>query len=194
MFGVPRAVGRHLAAGLALALLMAAPAAADQAQDARKQLLQDMGIKWGRDAFNRALFIDKNYAAVELFFKGGWKINYDEHYGGPAFPAILWNLSKGGRIEGDTKIAELLLKYKAVDDPAKQCPTAAVPGSPGDDFELYTVGAASNPVATMVARAVCANPAVLAKIDANLAKTKKAHDRTQFAGWTAARALLTASP
>jgi hypothetical protein len=188
--GLSRAAAR-LAFLLPLILPVSAQSQSSSQLDARKELAS-LGITWSAENFRLAVF-RKDYHAVELFLKGGIDPHTDSFYNPLRGLSLLTVFSVPGNF--DPTIGKLLISYPTAIKPAEDCPATSLPGSFGDQFDIYT-NALTKPELASFLRFFCNRPDVITKIDERIAelKSQPAANAKLLKGWLNAKSFLTGLP
>jgi hypothetical protein len=134
-------------------------------EDPRKELA-GLGVTWTPANFHSAIR-EKDYRAVELFLRGGMKMDI-RGAGYTEFSLFV-------EMNYDQKIAEMIEKYGAP-DPDRLCP---VPLQYYRSYHFYTDTAMQSPASAQFMKKICNAPSVITNIDAGIAKlqTTAAEDR-----------------
>jgi hypothetical protein len=179
-----------IALGFALLRLLAAPAFA-QTPDAPspRVALHQLGVEWTPDAFNQAL-LHKDYDALELFFKGGFKVpdKFAVMINRPYLVFLISELSTNGLLVNDQRTVDLLVKYHAFEG----VETCGIDLTYPNISVTFVKDAETTPAATSIARAFCNKPEVLAKVQERIDDAKAHRQLQDYRLWSREKAFLTA--
>ncbi len=175
-----------IAGFILLSLLVHASAQTAPASQSPRLALHQLGIAWSRDGFHNAV-MQQDYAAVELFFKGGWKPKELQGLRRPIVYDLVILVSKRGLLANDQRMVDLFVKYdvdKGVDPCELHTPVAFL-------YQPYLNDAVSTPAATSALRGYCDTPEELKVLQANIDLAKTKRNVRDFRVWSGYYTLLT---